>query len=34
MELTLLGVRNSDIAERLGIAEGTVHSLKREPIKN
>ena len=33
VELTLLGVRNSDIAERLGIAEGTVHSLKKRAYK-
>lgn len=33
VELTLMGVRNSDIADRLGIAEGTVHSLKKRAYK-
>ncbi len=33
VELTMSGAQNSDIAERLGIAEGTVHSLKKRAYK-
>ena len=33
IEFTLMGVQNSDIAERLSIAEGTVHSLKKRAYK-
>lgn len=33
IEFSLMGMQNSDIAERLSIAEGTVHSLKKRAYK-
>lgn len=33
IELSMKGARNSDIAEALGIAEGTVHSVKKQAYR-
>lgn len=33
IDLSMMGAQNKDIAESLGIAEGTVHSLKKQAYK-